>query len=357
VLRIKLFLDGEKIIKATPYLGYLHRGAEKLLEKLTYVQATPIVDKHDYVSPMTNEQALVMAFEKLLAIEVPRRGRYLRTLLNELQRIASHLFWLGTFTLDIGGSIGGGGTLFLYTFRERESILDIFEDLTGARFHYNTHCIGGNRHDIPAGWAEKVKKAMAHIKGRISEYEAISVNNKIFQVRTRGIGLLPAELGLSLGITGPNLRAAGVDHDLRRDAPYHAYDEVKFKVPTATEGDSLARTKVRLAELRESITIVESMIDGVPEGSICGYRPVKGAGQVKVASGQAYVCIESPRGELGTYVIAGGGEGNTAPYRLKIQGPSYVALSAIPHIVPGLMLSDLLAVLGSLDPIMGEADR
>jgi NADH-quinone oxidoreductase subunit D len=356
VFRMDLLLDGEMIIKATPYLGYLHRAVEKLCERLTYTQQTPIVDKNDYVSPMTNEQALVMGFEKLLSVEVPRRARWMRMIFAELQRIASHLLWLGTFTLDLGGALGGGSTLFLHCFRERELILDLFEEVTGARFHYNTHTVGGNRHDLPAGFAAKVKAALDVIEPRLREYEALSLDNSIFVARTKGVGVLDGELALGLGITGPILRASGVDHDLRRDAPYHAYDEIEVRVPVEKAGDCLARAKVRFAEMRESIRIVRDAIDGVPEGPICGFKPVRQPTQIKATSGQVYVAIETPRGELGTFVVAGG-DTPTSPHRLKIRPPSMHALSALPYILPGATVSDAVAILGSLDPIMGEVDR
>jgi len=356
VFRMDLHLDGEIIVKATPFVGYLHRAVEKLCEKLTYVQQTPIVDKNDYVAPMTNEQALNMAFEKLLNVEVPRRAKWMRTLLAELQRIASHLLWLGTFTLDLGGALGGGSTLFIHCFREREMILDLFEDLTGSRFHYNTHTIGGNRHDLPAGFGEKAKKALAVIEARMPEYVDMSLGNGIFVARTKGVGVLDGDLALELGITGPVLRASGIDHDLRRDAPYGAYDELDVKVAVESGGDCLARAKVRFAEITESIRLCRALIDGMPEGPINGYKPIRQATMVKVTGGQVYVGIETPRGELGTFVI-GGGDTPTSPYRLKIRSPSLHALSAIPYIMPGATVSDAVAILGSLDPIMGEVDR
>ncbi|MGO8994395.1 MAG: NADH-quinone oxidoreductase subunit D [Polyangiaceae bacterium] len=356
VFRMDLHLDGELIVKATPHVGYLHRAVEKLCEKLTYVQATPIVDKNDYVSPMCNEQALNMAFEKLLGVEVPRRARWIRTIFAELQRIASHLLWLGTFALDLGGALGGGSTLFLHCFRERELVLDLFEEVSGARFHYNTHTIGGNRHDLPAGWGAHVKAALTTIESRLSEYEDLSLGNSIFAARTKGVGRLDGPLALELGITGPILRASGVDHDLRRDAPYSAYDELPVRVAVASAGDCFARSEVRFAEIRESIRLVRAAIDGVPEGPICGFKPVRQPTQVKLTAGQVYVAIESPRGELGTFVIAGG-DSPTSPYRLKIRPPSLHALSAIPYILPGHTVSDAVAILGSLDPIMGEVDR
>ncbi len=356
VFRMDLYLDGEVIVKAVPFPGYLHRGVEKLCERLTYVQQTPIVDKHDYVAPMACEQGLVVAFEKLLGVEVPRRARWLRSLLAELQRIASHLLWLGTFCLDLGGALGGGSTIFIYCFREREIVLDLFEELTGARFHYNTHTIGGNRHDVTPGWAARVRAGLATLAERIDEHEAMSLDNRIFVERTRDVGVLDAELALELGVTGPNLRASGVDHDLRRDAPFHAYDEVPVHVAVEGAGDCLARSRVRMRELRESLRLAGAFLDGLPAGPICGARPVKLPGQVKIASGQVYAAIESPRGELGTYVIAGG-DGPTTPYRLKFRAPSLHALSALPYLLPGHTVSDAVAILGSLDPIMGEVDR
>jgi NADH-quinone oxidoreductase subunit D len=354
VFRMDLFLDGERVVKVVPHVGYLHRAVEKLCEKLAYVQITPIVDKNDYVSPMTNEQALNMAFENLLKVEVPRRARWMRTLFAELQRIASHLLWLGTFALDLGGALGGGSTVFLHCFREREQVLDLFEEVTGARFHYNTHTLGGNRHDIPAGWSAKVHAAMDVIAPRLDEYDSMTLDNRIFVDRTLGVGQLDAELALELGITGPILRACGVDHDLRRDAPFHAYDEVAVRVVTAQGGDCLARARVRLGEMRESVRLVREMVDALPEGSINGYRPVKLPVQAKIPPGQTYVAIETPRGELGTYLIA---DGTQFPYRLKIRPPSLHALSALPYIVPGGTVSDAVAILGSVDPIMGEVDR
>ena len=356
VFRVDLYLDGEIIVKAVPFPGYLHRGVEKLCERLTFVQQTPVVDKHDYVAPMHCEQALVGTFEALLGVEVPRRARWLRSLLAELQRVASHLLWLGTFALDLGGSMGGGASLFIHCFRERELILDLFEELTGARFHYNTHTIGGNRHDVPAGWAVKVRAACAIIAARLPEYEALTTAHPIFVARTRGVGVLDAGLALELGITGPNLRASGVDHDLRRDAPFQAYDEVPVNVAVGAAGDCQERALVRLREIRESLRLSLAFLDGLPEGPIGGARPVKLPGQVKINGGQIYTAIETSRGELGTFVI-GGGEGNAAPYRLKFRPPSLHALAALPYILPGATFSDAIVILGSLDPIMGESDR
>ncbi len=229
VFRAVLYLDGEVIVKAVPHVGYLYRGVEKLCEKLSYSNVTPILDKNDYVAPMCNEQAANMAFEKLLNIEVPLRAKFLRTLLAELQRVASHLLWLGTFAMDLGGALGGGTSVFMYCFRERELILDLFEELTGCRFHYNTHCIGGNRHDLPAGYPALVHKTLDLIEARLPEYLGM-LEHPIFRDRTVGVGTLDAQLALELGLTGPLLRASGIDHDLRRDAPYHVYDLLDVRV-------------------------------------------------------------------------------------------------------------------------------
>ena len=356
VFRIKLILDGEEIIKAISYPGYLHRGVEKLMEKLTYAMITPIVDKNDYVSPMINEQAVNMAFEVALELEVPRRARWIRTILAEMQRVASHLVAMGTFTLDVGGAIGGGASVFMYTFRDRELIMDLFEELTGCRFHYNTHTVGGQRHDIPAGWSTRAREALEQINQRLDEFHEMVMKNPIFLDRSVGIGVLPRALALELGLGGPVGRASGVDLDLRRDAPYHCYDEIELKVPCFDAGDCAARFQVRYDETRESIRVARAMLEGIPEGPICARKPVNSAASIKIKSGEVYVAVESPRGELGTYLIAGG-KGGQMPYRLKIRPPSLHAISTIPYLLPGNNISDAIAILGSLDPIMGEVDR
>lgn len=357
VLRVKLFLDGEVVIKAVPYPGYLHRGVEKLCETLTFLQIIPIVDKHDYVAPMTNEQAVCMAFEHMTGTEVPPRARYLRTALAELQRLASHLLWLGTYTLDIGGTLGGGASVMMYTFREREMILDLFEALCGSRFHYNTHTVGGNRHDVDEAWVSQAYRVMDTIAARLPEYASQCTTNDVFIMRSRGVGTIPADLALELGLTGPNLRASGVAHDLRHDAPYHAYAETGVNVAVAQGGDCYARYEVRMAEMAESLRIARKALDDLPAGPIGSLKPTKLATAVKVPEGQGYVALDSARGELGTYLI-GGGEGRGAkPYRMKIRPPSLHAVSALPYVLPGHNVSDVVAILGSLDPIMGEVDR
>ncbi len=355
VFRVVLTLDGEKIVKAVPHCGYLHRGVEKLCEKLSYSNVTPILDKNDYVAPMLNEQAANMAFEKLMGIEVPLRARHLRALLAELQRIASHLLWLGTFAIDLGGAMGGGTTVFMYCFRERELILDVFEQLTGCRFHYNTHTVGGNRHDVPPDWPRAVHAALTAIEARLPSYLGM-LEHPIFAERTRGVGRIDADLALELGLSGPLLRACGIDHDLRRDAPYHVYDQLEVRVAVAEGGDCLARYQVRVEEIRESVRLSRLLVDNVPAGPISSTKPLNIVSQFKATSGQAYVGIETPRGELGTWVIASAAK-PSSPYRMKIRPPSLHAAAAVPYVFPGHVLSDAVAILGSLDPIMGEVDR
>jgi NADH-quinone oxidoreductase subunit D len=284
----------------------------------------------------------------------------MRTIMAELQRVASHLLWVGTFCLDVGGAIGGGASAFMHTFRERELILEVFEELTGCRFHYNHHTVGGQRHDIPVGWDKLVKQTLDHIERRTYEYEDMLTENPVFKARTIGVGIIDPVLAMACGVSGPVLRASGGDHDLRRDAPYAAYDRVTVNVQTRTEGDIYARYLLRLAELRESIRIVRCLIDDIPEGPICALKAVKLPTAIKPKPGFAYTAIESPRGELGTFVVAGPGKrgkGDASPYRCKIRPPSYHVLSLLPYIAPGENLSDIIAILGSLDPIMGEADR
>ncbi len=355
VFRIVLHLDGEVIVKAIPVAGYLHRGVEKLCEKLSYSNITPVLDKNDYVAPMLNEQAANLAFEKLMGVDVPIRAKYLRTILAELQRVASHLLWLGTFAMDLGGALGGGTSLFMYCFRERELVLDLFEELTGCRFHYNTHCIGGNRHDVPMRWPKSIHRTLETISARIEQYFGM-LDHPIFRDRTLGVGTIDAELALELGLTGPLLRASGIDHDLRRDAPYHIYDLIDLNVATHSGGDCWARYKVRVEEIRESIRVVRMLVDNIPAGKLCSTKALNMVTQFKATSGQVYVGIETPRGELGTWLIASS-DRSTSPYRMKIRPPSLHAVSVIPYILPKHTISDAVAILGSLDPIMGEVDR
>jgi NADH-quinone oxidoreductase subunit D len=335
-------------------IGYLHRCHEKLGEALTYAQYPSIASKTDYVAAMTSELAYVLAAEKIGRIEVPKRAQYLRVLAAELQRIASHCLWLGTWCLDMGGALGGGATVFLYCFREREMVLDLFEALTGARLLYGFHQVGGTRYDLPGGWAQRCRETVAHIDQRIDEYEQMLETNTAFLWRAQGVGVISKELAQEVGIAGPLLRGSGVDFDIRRDDPYSSYTDFDFKIPVETAGDCYARYRVRMQEFRESIKIVRQVLDGLPEGPISSRPGLKSVGQVRIPKGEAYARVEGPRGEVGCYLIADGGP---KPYRMKWRGASFSNLSILPHIVPGHKVADVVAIMGSVDPVFGEVDR
>src|SRR5262252_8759110 len=288
VFRAILTLEGETVVAVDAVIGYLHRCHEKLAETLTYVQYPSIASKTDYVSAMTAELAYVSAVEKVGKIEVPRRAQYLRVLAAELQRIASHCLWLGTWCMDMGGALGGGATVFLYCIREREMILDLFEALTGARLLYGFHQVGGVRYDIPAGWEQKVRETVALIDQRINEYEDMLESNAFFLARTQGVGVVSAVLAPEVGISGPLIRGSGVNYDIRRLEPYSSYEDFDFKVPVETAGDCYARYRVRMVEFRESINIVRQALEGLPEGPVSSRPGVKSVGQVRVPKGEGY---------------------------------------------------------------------
>ena len=354
VFRAILTLEGETVVAVDAVIGYLHRCHEKLAETLTYVQYPTIASKTDYVAAMTAELAYVSAVEKVGKIEVPKRAQYLRVIAAELQRVASHCLWLGTWCLDMGGALGGGATVFLYAIRERELVLDLFEMLTGARLLYGFHQIGGVRYDLPAGWAEKCRETIAFIEKRVDEYEAMLEDNAFFLVRTQGVGVISPELAQEVGVAGPLIRGSGIDYDVRRADPYSSYEDFDFKVPVETAGDCYARYRVRMVEFRESIKIVRQALDGLPEGPISSRPGVKSVGQVRVPKGEAYTRVEGARGELGCHVIADGGP---KPYRMKWRGASFSNLSVLPHIIPGCKIADVVAIMGSVDPVFGEVDR
>jgi NADH-quinone oxidoreductase subunit D len=354
VFRAILTLEGETVVAVDAVIGYLHRCHEKLGETLTYVQYPSIASKTDYVAAMTSELAYVSAVEKVGKIEVPKRAQYLRVLVAELQRVASHCLWLGTWCMDMGGALGGGATIFLYTMREREMILDLFEALTGARLLYGFHQVGGIRYDLPAGWADQCRRTIDHVAGRIDEYEAMLEGNTFFLVRTQGVGVISRELGLAVGVSGPLIRGSGVHFDLRRAEPYSAYQDFDFKIPVETAGDCHARYRVRMQEFRESIKIVRQVLDGLPEGPISSRPGVKSVGQVRVAKGEGYSRIEGARGEVGCYLVSDGGP---KPYRMKWRGASFSNLAILPHILPGHKVADVVAIMGSVDPVFGEVDR
>ncbi|OGL04076.1 MAG: hypothetical protein A3I03_06775 [Candidatus Rokubacteria bacterium RIFCSPLOWO2_02_FULL_68_19] len=354
VFRMILTLEGETIAAMDSVIGYLHRCHEKLGETLTYAQYPSIASKTDYVAAMTSELTYVMAAERIGKIEVPKRAQYLRVLVAELQRIASHCLWLGTWCLDMGGALGGGATVFLYCFRERELVLDLFEALTGARLLYGFHQVGGTRYDLPAGWAQRCRDTVALIDRRLDEYEDMLESNTPFLIRSQGVGVVSRELAQEVGIAGPLLRGSGVDFDIRRDDPYSSYGDFDFKIPVETAGDCYARYRVRMQEFRESIRIVRQVLDGLPEGPISSKPALKSVGQVRIPKGEAYARVEGPRGEVGCYLIADGGP---KPYRMKWRGASFSNLAILPHIVPGHKVADVVAIMGSVDPVFGEVDR
>lgn len=354
VFRAILTLEGERVVGVDSVIGYLHRCHEKLGEALTYVQYPTIASKTDYVAAMTSELAYVLAVEKLAKVDVPKRAQYLRVMMAELQRVASHCVWLGTWCLDMGGALGGGSTVFLYTIREREMVLDLFEALTGARLLYGFHQIGGVRYDLPEGWAAQCRSTVDLIDRRLDEYEGMLADNAFFHLRTKGVGVISRELAQDVGIGGPLLRASGVDIDFRRDVPYSSYEDFSFKVPVEMKGDCHARYLVRMVEFRESLKIVRQALDGLPEGPISSRPGVKSVAQVRVPKGESYVRVEGPRGEVGCYLI---GDGGPKPYRMKWRGASFSNLSVLPHIIPGHTVADVVAIVGSTDPVFGEVDR
>ncbi|MBI3629519.1 MAG: NADH-quinone oxidoreductase subunit D [Candidatus Rokubacteria bacterium] len=354
VFRAILTLEGETVAAVDAVIGYLHRCHEKLGETLTYVQYPSIASKTDYVAAMTSELAYVLAAERIGRVEVPPRARYLRVTAAELQRVASHCLWLGTWCMDMGGALGGGATLFLYAIREREMLLDLFEALTGARLLYGFHQVGGTRYDLPAGWAEQCRSTLAFVEKRIDEYEAMLEDNPFFLARTQGVGVISPELAQEIGVSGPLIRGSGIAYDIRRAEPYSSYEDFEFRVPVETAGDCWARYRVRMVEFRESIKIVRQALDGLPAGPISSRPGVKSVGQVRIPKGEAYARVEGPRGEVGCYLIADGGP---KPYRMKWRGASFSNLAVLPHIIPGHKVADVVAIMGSVDPVFGEVDR
>ena len=354
VFRAILTLEGETVVGVDAVIGYLHRCHEKLAENLTYVQYPTIASKTDYVAAMTAELAYVSAVEAVGKIDVPKRAQYLRVLVAELQRVASHCLWLGTWCMDMGGALGGGATVFLYALREREAVLDLFEALTGARLLYGFHQVGGTRYDVPAGWAQQCRQTIDMIDRRLFEYEAMLESNAFFLVRAKGVGIISKALAQEVGVCGPILRGSGVNWDLRRARPYSSYEEFDFKVPVEPAGDCYARYRVRMAEFRESIKIVRQVLDGLPEGPISSRPGVKSVGQVRIPKGEGYTAVEGARGEIGCYLVADGG---AKPYRMKWRGASFSNLAALPHILVGVKIADVVAIMGSLDPVFGEVDR
>jgi NADH-quinone oxidoreductase subunit D len=370
VLRLLLEIDGETIVRIMPDIGYLHTGIEKTCEAKFYQQVVPMTDRIDYLCPMTNNLAYCLAVEKLLGLEIPPRAQWLRVMLNELTRINSHLVWLGTHAMDIGAM-----TVFLYCFREREEILRLFEAVSGQRMMTSYFRIGGVAIEPPLDFFGRVKKFIDAFPEHIDEYENLLTQNPIFVMRTKGVAHITGEDALALAATGPTLRASGIDVDLRRDDPYTGYENFQFKVPVSNDGDVYARYLVRVAELRESQKIVTQALAGLPEGAVKADAPkvvLPDREKMKtemealiyhfkivtegftVPAGEVYQAIESPRGEMGYYVVS---DGTAKPYRVHMRSPSFANLQSLKKMCEGRLIADVVAAIGSIDIVLGDCDR
>lgn len=373
VLRLVVELDGENVRNVAPDVGYLHTGIEKTMEYKTYQKAVVLTDRTDYLAPLSNNLSYVLAVEKLLDCEVPLRAAYTRVLMTELQRISSHLVWLGTHALDLAAM-----SVFLYCFREREQILDIFELASGARMMTSFFRVGGLAYDLPEEFVPTVEGFLAVMPSRVDEYEDLLTNNPLWVERTQGIGVIGPDDAIAYGLSGANARASGVDWDLRRDMPYSRYDEFAFNVPIGQHGDTYDRYLCRMAEMRESVKICYQALEKIREAGPGPYMttdrkiapPPKSeithsmeslihhfklwTEGFKPPRGDAYAAVESPRGELGTYVVSDGGP---KPYRVHFRAPSFVNLQALPHMAKDCLVADLIAMTASLDPVLGEVDR
>jgi NADH dehydrogenase I D subunit len=370
VLQVILDLEGEVVVKCDPVPGYLHRGTEKLAENKHYTQIIPLTDRLDYLAAFNNNVAFVMAVEKLLGLELPERAKWLRVLLMELQRIASHLIWFGTHVMDIGAI-----TAFLYSMREREYILDIFEMCCGARLTYSYARVGGFMADTPPGFEEKVREFIKIFPARLAEYNKLVTRNPIFMDRTIDIGVVTKEDAISLGFTGPCLRGSGVDWDIRKREPYLTYDQLDFDIPIGTKGDCYDRYLIRMEEMAQSLRLVEQALDRLPKGPVRADDPkvVLPPKELSMSTaeamqrhfyqvihgfptpvGEAYGKIEGSKGELGFYIIS---DGSSQPYRMHIRAPSYINLQSLPLMSEGRMIADVVAAIGSIDIVLGEVDR
>src|ERR1700692_4044880 len=371
VLRVLLELDGETVVKADVDIGYLHTGIEKTAEALTYSQTITITDRMDYLAPLSNNLVYCLAVEKLLGLEVPKRAQYIRVLLTELTRIASHLVWLGTHAIDLGAM-----SVFLYCFREREEIMKIYEYVSGQRMMTSYFRIGGLALEPPPGWLDRVEKVLKLMSPRVDEYENLLSGKRLWWGRTQGVGMLNASDAIALGVSGPSLRGSGVDYDVRKYFPYSSYEEFAFQVPVRTEGDCYARYLCRVAEMRESLKIVRQAMEKIPaEGPIKADAPGIVAPQREMMKtemealiyhfkiytegvappvGEIYQRIESPRGELGCFIAS---DGSPKPYRMRFRAPSFVNLQALQKMVEGRLIADVIASIGTLDIVLGEIDR
>jgi NADH-quinone oxidoreductase subunit D len=372
VLRLVLELDGEVVVKAVPHIGFLHRGIEKLSEFRTYHQVLPLTDRLDYLAPMHNNLAYVLAVEKLLGITdlIPERAQVVRVMLAELTRIKSHLVWLACHALDIGAM-----TVFIYCFRERERIMDIYEKVSGARMTTNYFRVGGLSADLPDGLEKEIRDFAEDMPRHIDTYEGLLTGNKIWQKRIQGVGVISGEDAIDLGISGPSLRGSGVDWDLRRDNPYSGYENYDFEVSVQPGGDTWARYIVRLKEMRESCKIIRQALDRLQPGPILADAPkivlppkkdvvntIEGlihhfkivSEGFKPPTGEIYQSVENPKGEVGFYIVS---DGSAKPYRMKIRPASFINLQALPKMCEGSLIADVVAVIGTLDIVLGEIDR
>ena len=371
VLRVILELDGETILSAKSVIGYLHKGIEKSCESKTYSQCITLTDRIDYLAPLSNNLGFCLAAEKLLGIEVPKRAQYIRVLLTELTRITSHLVWLGTHAIDLGAM-----SVFLYSFREREEIMKIYEYVSGQRMMTSYFRIGGLALEPPPGWLDKVQRVIDAMPGHVDEYEDLLTKNRIWLARTQGVGLLSAADAIAMGASGPLLRASGVAYDVRRAFPYSSYDEFEFNVPTQSAGDCYARYQCRVAEIRESVKIVRQAMNKIPsEGPFRAEAPgiiPPSREEMKTSiegliyhfklftegfappPGEVYQAIESPRGELGVFMVS---DGSPKPYRVHFRAPSFVNLQALPNLCVGRLIADAVACIGTTDIVLGEVDR
>jgi len=370
VLRVVLELDGERIVKATPDLGYLHRGVEKLSEGLAYMQIIPHTDRLDYVCAMANNYAYVRAVEKLLGITIPERAEYIRTIVAEMQRIIGHLFWLGTQALDIGAM-----TVFFWTFREREVLLDLFEKLCGARLTLNYYRIGGVDSDFTPDLVQWLKAFLDTFPENVKEYDSLIASNRIWLGRTKNVAVISAEDAINFGCTGPVLRGSGVAYDIRKSEPYGVYDKVDWEVPVGKNGDTYDRYWIRMEEMRQSARIIKQCLDQMPPGPIVADEPqyipppkqqvmrdmeslihhfIIFTQGLKPPKGEIYCATEAPKGELGFFIVS---DGSARPYRLKIRSPSFVHMGAFDHMARGYLISDIITIFGTYDIVMGECDR
>lgn len=370
VLRLLLELDGETIVRIAPDIGYLHTGIEKTGERLKYQQVITLADRMGYLDNMLDELAYVLAAEKLLGIEVPERVKWIRVLLGELERISSHCVWLGTHALDLGAL-----SMFMYGFREREMVLDIKETLSGVRMMTSYIRIGGLQNDLPAEFEPKVRDFLKVMPHRIDEFEELLTENELFLERTKGVGILPRELAIAMGCSGPTIRGSGVPYDVRKVTPYSGYEQFDFEMPLGQHGDVYDRFRVRMREMRESLRIIEQALDGMPDGpwriddrkivpppkdeivtsmeSLIHHFKLFTEG-LKPPVGEVYVAVEGARGEMGYYLVS---DGSGRPYRFHMRAPSFYNLQALPQMATGGMVSDLVAVIGSIDIVLGEVDR